>query len=248
VTFETGAEIGRDVAADELRSRFDAVLLATGATRARDLPVPGREKKGVCFAMDFLRAANQRAAGKAPFASVKGKAVVVIGGGDTGNDCVETAVAQGARQVHQFEILPASQASGNGWGRNLPDVDRRWCVATKAFAGNGDSLSEIAAAEVRWVASADGPRMIEVPESDFTLSADLAILALGYDPVADPALASQLGLATSDDGRLEVWDHVTTAPGIFAAGDLASGPSYIASAIASGRKAARKINQYLARI
>jgi glutamate synthase (NADPH/NADH) small chain len=242
VAFETGAEIGMDVAADEFGKRFDAVLLATGAARPRDLAVPGREKKGVCFALDFLRAANE-----AVGAAARDKAVVVIGGGETGNDCVEVALAQGARLVHQFEILPESQGNGRAKAADVAKVQRKWCVATKAFNGKGDSISEISAAQVRWVRSAGGPRMVEVPGSEFAVGADLAILALGYDPVIDPELASQLGLKTLPDGRLEITQCASSVPGIFAAGDLATGPAYIAKAIASGRKAARKIDEYLAR-
>ncbi|MHC4982933.1 MAG: FAD-dependent oxidoreductase [Planctomycetota bacterium] len=254
ITFETGAEIGRDVAADELKSRFDAVVLATGAARPRDLPIPGREKTGVHFAMDFLRCGNARAAGEAevpttagPEISAANKAVVVIGGGDTGNDCVEMALAQGARRVHQLEILPQSQVNGRPNPPGLGNVDRKWCVATKAFGGNGERLSELSAMEVRWVKSWRGPQMVEVPGSEFTIPADLAILALGYDAVVDPELAAQLDVKAEPDGRLVVNDFATSAAGVFAAGDLVTGASTVASAIATGRKAAKRINQYLAR-
>ena len=250
VTFETGVEIGRDVAADELKKRFHAVLLATGAARPRDIAVPGRRKAGIVFALDFLRAANGGEGSEAPAAAIsaKDKTVVVIGGGETGNDCIETALAQGAKKVHQFEILPESQVNTDRSLRRPAGVERRWCVATKAFDGNNDSLSAIRAAQVRWVQTAAGPRMVELPGSEFTVSADMAVLALGYEALIDPALASQLNLRMRADGRAEVTNSATSSPGVFAAGDLATGPSIIANAIASGRKAANKIDQYLARI
>ncbi len=253
VRFETNVEIGKDVAADELRSRYDAVLLATGATRPRDLPVPGREKKGVAFALDFLRSENRRAAGAGTARPgeegvyAKDKVVVVIGGGETGTDCVETALAQGAKAVHQLEILPASRVNGDPTHRKPIQVDRRWCVATKAFETAGDQVRGLYASEVRWVQSSRGPRMVPVPGSDFQLDLDLAVLALGYESVIDGDLAAQLGLEVDGDGRLALHDHATSAPGIFAAGDLVSGASYIASAIASARRAAKKIGEYLAK-
>jgi indolepyruvate ferredoxin oxidoreductase len=250
VKFETGVEIGADVAADELRKRFDAVLLATGAAQPKDLPVPGRRRKGIHFALDFLRQENRRLAAAAPPEQgiyAKDKVVVVIGGGETGNDCVETAISQGAKAVHQLEILPAARVNGDPTHRKSPGVERRWCVATTAFNGEGEYVSELSAAEVRWVQSARGPRMVEVPGSRFTLGVDLAVLALGYEPRLDAGLARQLGLDTDDRDALRLRDCATSAEGVFAAGDLATGASYVATAIASGRRAAEKIGEYLAR-
>ena len=242
VSFETNVEVGRDIAADELRTRYDAVLLAVGASRPRDLPVPGRDKPGVHFALDFLR---ETARGQWQEDSpVRDKSVVVIGGGETGNDCVEMALAQGAREVRQFEILPAERINGDKTHAAPPRVDRRWCVTTKAFNG-GQKLSELTAARVRWVQSPSGPRSIEEPGTEFAVPADVAVLALGYEPEVDEDLARQLGLRMDAQGRVELTGSATSEPSIFAAGDLAEGASFIARAVASGRQAARKINEYL---
>ena len=247
VTFETGVEVGRDVAADELRKRYDAVLLTVGALRPRDLNVPGRKKRGVYFALDYLRAgatagAGAKAGGKL---SARGKSVVVLGGGETGSDCVETALGQGAREVRQFEILPEEQVNGDPTHRRPPGVTREYCVATKGFNGRGDAIAELTAARVKWQRAATGARMVEVPGSKFTVPADLAVLALGYQPEVDADLAEQLGVRIDTAGRPELIECATSAEGVFVAGDLATGPSYIANAIASGRKAAKKINDYL---
>ena len=126
-------------------------------------------------------------------------------------------------------------------------VDRQWCVVTKQFGGDGDRIEELRGAKVRWLYSDDGPVMRELPGSDFRVKVDLALLAMGFDPVVDGDLAEGLGLATDAAGRIVVKNTVSSAPDVFVAGDLASGPAYVASAIASGRAAAEKINEYLAK-
>ena len=250
VAFRTGVQVGRDVPARRLRDQFDAVCLATGATRARDLDVPGRRQQGVYFAMDFLRQANDRDAGQyvasSPAIFAKGKTVAVIGGGMTGAVCVETALLQGAKRVHQFEIMPRSVEEGRDT-HDLPAaaVDRQWCVVTKQFGGDGDHISEVRGAKVRWLHSDDGPVMRELPGSDFRVKVDMALLAMGFDPVVDADLAAALGLATDPAGRITGSGPATSAPDVFIAGDLATGPSYVATAIASGRSAAEAIDAYL---
>ena len=256
VAFQTGASVGGDISGRTLRDRFDAILLATGAGKARDLNVPGRDEDGVYLALDFLRGATgvlpvETATDAAAVPSAKDKAVVVIGGGETGNDCVETALLQGAREVHQLEILPngnaGSQPGGNGLRpaeTHATQVDRRWCVATKRFGGNGTGLTEIRAVNVRWTQSANGPVMHEVADSEFRLQADMALLALGYDAVLDHDLAEQFGLA-DDDGDVVTRDYATDVSDVFTAGDLATGASLVANAIHSGRQAAERIDQYL---
>jgi indolepyruvate ferredoxin oxidoreductase len=285
VEFCTGVHIGRHVAGEALRKNFDAVLLATGAGRSRDLPIPGREKKGIVLALDFLReqsggADSQPARslgddaesakadegryepasgepGEGP--DVKGKIVAVIGGGLTGEDCVQAALLAGAKEVHQFEILPRDRSSarphGDGpgqAGRYMPaeeeseQVTRRWAVATKAFGGSGQQLGELRAVSVQWGNSPRGPVMTELPETEFRMKVDLAVLALGYEPAVEPDLAEQMGLEADPAGRLQTDGCQTAVPGVFVAGDLAGGPAYVAAAIASGRKAAEKIGDYLA--
>ena len=128
------------------------------------------------------------------------------------------------------------------------EVKRRWCVATKRLSGDGGRVAELEAVRVRWVPSANGPVMDEMPGSEFRVKADLALLALGYDPVIDEALAAQLGLATGDGGTIAVKDHATDVEGVFAAGDLVTGASYVVTAIDSGRNAAERIHAYLTRL
>ncbi|MCJ7544499.1 MAG: FAD-dependent oxidoreductase, partial [Phycisphaerae bacterium] len=250
VVFRTGVQVGRDIAPKRLREQFDAVCLATGASRARDLDVPGRQQRGVHFAMDFLRQANEQPAGQyvaeAGAISAKGKVVAVIGGGLTGADCVEEALVQGAKMVHQFEILPRAAAeSRNTAVLPAAAVDRQWCVVTKQFGGDGDCINEIRGAKVRWLHSDGGPVMRELPGSDFRVKVDLALLAMGFDPVVDADLAAGLGLATDADGRIAATHGATSSPDVFVAGDLAMGPAYVAAAIASGRDAAEAIDTYL---
>ncbi|HAU37171.1 MAG TPA: indolepyruvate ferredoxin oxidoreductase [Phycisphaerales bacterium] len=248
VEFRTGVEVGAGVSGAELRGQYDAVLLAVGAARPRDLRVPGRDKQGVMFGVDFLRdQARGAGAADAP-APARGKSVVVIGGGLTGEDCVETAVAQGAAQVHQLEILPESPVSESCQAGQLgeePNVTRRWSVATEALEGD-DGVQRLRARQVRWAPSPAGSRMEPVDGGQFVIDADLVLLAMGFDAALPEALAKQLGLALDAAGRTKVRDFATDQPGVFAAGDLATGASYVVTAIDSGRKAAEKIDRFLA--
>ena len=250
VEFRAGVRVGRDVTAEQLREDFDAILLATGAARPRDLDVRGRQNPGIHFALDYLRQENFRLAGQyvsdTDAISAKDKVVAVVGGGLTGEDCVETALAQGAKEVHQFEILPKPEERTVGSYEHDPDaVSRRWCVATKGFGGNGDGLTELQAVRVQWVNSAQGPVMKELPESEFRMKVDLAVLALGFDPIVDPDLAAQLGLKADPDGKIQLTGLDTGVEGVFAAGDLVTGPAYVVTAIASGRAAAQRIARHL---
>ena len=249
VVFRPAVEVGKDISVEQLGKDFEAVCLASGANRARDLDVPGRKQEGVYFAMDFLRQANQRQAGQyvsQAAISAKGKVVAVIGGGLTGEDCVETAILEGARMVHQFEILPRSAPNRRGaQAIAAAAVDRQWCVVTKQFDGDGRRVNEIRGAKVRWTRGDSGPVMRELPGSEFRVRVDMALLAMGFDPVLEGDLAGRLGLATDDGGRIVAKDCRTSRPDVFVAGDLATGPSYVASAIASGRQSAQKIDDYL---
>ena len=254
VNFQTGVTVGHDIGADKLREEFDAVLLATGAARPRDLDVPGRTEDGVHFAMDFLRQQNLAATGCHEkidqYINVKDKVVAVIGGGETGNDCVELAVMQGAKQVHQLEILPAPEPdhvrlaaprehSANG-------IDRRWSVATKKFAASSGHITALSGVHVQWYESPKGRLMREKPDTSFHLPVEVALLALGFKAEIAPDLAAQLGLDTDSDGKISLTGFATGAEGIFAAGDFAHGASLVVNAISSGRDAAKAINDYLA--
>ena len=252
VEFRTGVAAGVDVTGAAMRQEFDAICLATGCARPRDLAVDGRQMAGIHFALDFLRQENDRIAGRTVDAgraiSAKGKTVVVIGGGETGNDCVQTALNQGAARVHQLEIVSESQVKADPTHETPAGVDRRWCVTTQAFLSTNGTLSAIAGRVVRWVHSARGLKMTEQPGSDFTLEADMALLALGYQSVPPQPLVQQLGLTLDGSGRLALLDGcATTVPGIFIAGDLCTGATLVANAIATGRKAAAKMDEYLRR-
>jgi len=253
VNFHTGVEVGRNLSAQSLRDDHDAILLAVGAPQPRDLDVPGRSRNGVHFAMDFLR--QQNAPSQSDYLeeqiAVDGKTVTVIGGGLTGEDCVEAALRQGAREVHQLEILP-KRSTGGGTptdeelAEDLDGVNRQWCVATKGFDGSGDQLAGVQAVRVQWVPSPKGPVMKEVNGSEFQMDTDLAVLALGFEAVPDESLVTQLGLETNAAGKLIVRSHRTSDPAVFAAGDVVTGAAYVVTAIDSGRKAADRIEEALA--
>jgi len=243
VQFRMGAEAGIDITGRELREKFDAVLLATGAAAPKDLDLPGRQKEGIVFALDFLR---NGAEGDAP-ASAKGKTVAVIGGGLTGEDCVEAALAGGAKEVHQLEILPVTAVDTPQLTHPIEQEDlvhRRWCVSTTGFDGDG-RLNGLQCVQVKWRRAAGKDVMETLPDTEFTVSADLAVLAVGFEPAVPKHLAEQLGLKTDERGRIAVKQYATGVDGVFAAGDLAVGASYVATAIDSGRKAAEKIIEYL---
>jgi glutamate synthase (NADPH/NADH) small chain len=239
VTFRTSTQVGKDITANELHEQFDAVLLAVGASVPKDLKIPGREIRGVQFGIDFLHDGEN--------ASVKDKTVAVIGGGLTGEDCVEAAITQGAKKVHQFEILPESASPTIQHENPENNVERQWCVATKSFSGDGN-LASLKAVRVEWKPSTNGPVMAAVPGSEFSLDVDVVLLAMGFDAVLPKPIAEQLALTTGKHGGIIAKSCATNVPGIFAAGDLVTGPSYVATAIAAGRNAAEKIDEYLTNI
>jgi glutamate synthase (NADPH/NADH) small chain len=264
IRFEANVCAGRDISIAELR-RFDAVCLAGGSTQPRDLPAPGRELQGIHFAMDFLRQQNRRVAGDAIGAAEEilaaGKRVVVLGGGDTGSDCVGTAIRQGAREVHQFELLPmppCDRTPEMPWPTyplilrtstsHEEGCERRWSVCTKAFSGENGRVSRLHAVEVEFGppdAGGPGP-MREVPGSEFEQKADLVLLALGFlHPEHDPLL-NGLGVELDARGNAAIaGSSMTSVPGVFAAGDIERGQSLVVWAIAGGRRAAHHIDRYL---
>jgi glutamate synthase (NADPH/NADH) small chain len=258
IMFRTNANVGLNVAVDELRD-FDAILLAGGATAARDLPVPGRELKGIHFAMDYLPLQNKRCEGDSipdsEFITAKDKRVVIIGGGDTGADCLGTAHRQGARSIVQFELLPkppAERAADNPWP-NWPNIfrtssaheeggDREYCVMTKSFTGRDGQVTQLHAVRVEF----EGRNLKEVPESEFTLDADLVLLAMGFLGPERNGMLQELGVATNERGNVATnADKMTSVPGVFAAGDMARGQSLVVWAIREGRQAAKFIDKYL---
>jgi glutamate synthase (NADPH) small chain len=265
VSFETQVDVGMDVSARYLRRSFKAILIAAGATAPRDLSVPGRTLRNIHFAMDFLSQQNRLVDGQTLDAvtpiTARDKRVVVIGGGDTGSDCVGTARRQGAKSVRQIEILPKPPESREPWNPwpTWPNVmrhsssheegcDRDWAVSTVSFSGADGRVSGLQCRRVEWTApDADGRRKFsEVPESDFEIETDLVLLALGFTHVEHGLLIQHLGARLDERGNLLVGlDGMTTHPGVFAAGDAVLGASLVVRAIRSGRQAASAVTRYL---
>lgn len=264
VEFETGVEIGHDMSFKYLRQRFDAVCITMGAGEPRDLPVPGRELENVHFAMDFLTQQNRLNGGE-PLGEgeqridAKDKAVLVIGGGDTGSDCVGTSNRQGAKEVHQWEILPKPAEDTDPenpwplWPRILrtstsheEGCDRRWSVKTNRLIGQNDRVTAVEACQVQWERQGDKWVMQDVPGSEFTVKVDLVLLAMGFLHVTHSGLIEGMELELDPRGNVVVReDFHTSAEGVFAAGDTSRGASLVVHAIAAGRNAAEAIDDYL---
>ncbi|HEX5000597.1 MAG TPA: glutamate synthase subunit beta [Terriglobia bacterium] len=263
VNFRVNANVGVNVSVEELRRDFDALLLAGGATMPRDLPIPGRELPGVHFAMDYLPLQNKRCEGDviddANFITAAGKKVVIIGGGDTGADCLGTAHRQGAISVVQLELLPKppdQRAADNPWP-NWPNIfrtssaheeggDRQYAVLTKTFTGNG-KVERLNLVHLEFVDDGKGRKtMKEVPNSEFTIDADLVLLAMGFLGPERKGMLDQLGVAVTERGNVAInAEKMTSVPGVFAAGDMARGQSLVVWALREGRDAARYIDKYL---
>ncbi len=272
IEFITNTEVGRDYPAEELLNEFDAVVLCGGATKPRDLLVENRELKGIHFAMEFLHANTRSLLNdghvNGDYISAKDKDVVVIGGGDTGTDCVATALRHGCRSLVQLEILaqqPESRAPQNPWPQwpRIHRIDygqeeaialagkdpREFCVMTQKFTGdNAGRVKGIQTTEITWQKKNGGPSSpVPTPGETRTWPADLVLLAMGFlGPPAD-GLISQLGLTLNQRGTIDVdLNKMTSRPGVFAAGDIERGQSLVVWAIADGRRAASAVNRYLA--
>ncbi len=265
VTFERGITVGDDISFRYLKDRFDAICLACGSRDPRNLPIPGRELTGVFFAMDYLSQQNKRDWGETvdPMEEILAlnKSVVIIGGGDTGSDCLGTALRQGAKEVYQFEILsqpPSERSESTPWPmwplmvRNThahkEGGKRKWAVTTKAFIGENRVLKKLLCAEVEWQQKVtNGPHIpVEKLGSEFELDADMVILAMGFIGPEKNRLIDELDIALDKRGNV-ITDarHMTNASGVFAAGDMKNGQSLIVRAIADGRSAAMGIVKYL---
>jgi glutamate synthase (NADPH/NADH) small chain len=260
-TFRTGVNAGVDVTGDQLRRDFDAVVLSVGATRPRDLAVPGRELRGIHFAMEFLPQQNKVVAGDRVPNQLRatGKRVVILGGGDTGSDCLGTSNRQGAVSVHQFELLPQPpkdrpQLSWPNWPMILrtsssheEGVTRDWSINTKRFSGDErGNLRRLHGVRLEWGQDNGRPVMKEIPGSEFELECELVLLALGFLGPETGTVVSQLGCEVTERGSLKTAaDYQTTVPGVFACGDARRGQSLVVWAIWEGREAARGVDAYL---
>ncbi|MBY0270406.1 MAG: glutamate synthase subunit beta [Burkholderiales bacterium] len=257
VEFRVNQDVGAAVPAKKLVDEFDAVVMSGGAEQPRDLPVPGRELAGVHFAMEFLPQQNKVVAGDRIDGQLKatGKHVVVIGGGDTGSDCVGTSNRHGAASVMQFELLPQPPEQEDKplvwpyWPVKLrtsssheEGCQRDWAVATKRFEGKNGKVEKLIAARVEWK---DG-QMREVPGSEFTIKADLVLLAMGFTGPRQ-TLLDQLGVARDSRGNVkaDTNQYQTSVGKVFAAGDMRRGQSLIVWAIREGRQCARSVDEFL---
>lgn len=264
VEFQTNANVGDNISVDSLQADYDAILLAGGATAPRDLPVPGRELGGVYFAMEFLTLQNQRCEGDEipaeKFINAEGKNVVIIGGGDTGADCLGTSNRQGAASVHQLEIMPRppeTRTSDNPWpewpqiyrvaSAHEEGVERVYSVSTKQFIDDGNgNVKELELVKVEMTRKDGRVSLDEVPGSEFRLPCELVLLAMGFTGPEKPGMLEQLGVELTDRGNVDRDKHwMTNVPGVFTAGDMQRGQSLIVWAIAEGRSAARGIDEYL---
>ena len=264
VVFRTGVHVGRTMSIEQLRGEFDAVLLAGGACAPRDLPIPGRELRGIHFAMEYLTFQNRRNEGDHvsddQFISAAGKNVVIIGGGDTGADCLGTVLRQGAASVHQFELLPrppASRAEGNPWPE-WPNIfrvssaheeggERVFSVSTQRFSGDDHGhVRQLHAVSVERTVQ-DGRMTFEpVPGTETVMDVELVLLAMGFVGPEKGGLLSDLGVKLTERGNVWADDRwMTSVPGVFTAGDMQRGQSLIVWAIAEGRSAAHGIDAWL---
>ena len=258
IEFECGVEVGRDVTYGELRATHDAVVVATGATRARDLDVPGRDLDGVVTAWDYLTAHAKHVAGDGdtPEIDAAGKRVLVVGGGDTASDCIGVAHRQGAASVVSFQINerpPERVPRGSVWPFRSPTLtsssshkeggDRIWSVATQAIEGDG-RVERVRTLDAR--ARTDGGYGIEtIEETERTWDTDLVVIAIGYTGPETDALTAQTDVTLDGRGRVQATAFATADDGVFVAGDAQRGASLIVWAISEGREAARAVDVYL---
>lgn len=262
IEFRTGVNVGVNYPAEQLLEEYDAVCLTGGSTHARDLDVPGRELDGVHFAMEYLPQQNRTLAGETvnDQISAEGKRVIILGGGDTGADCLGTAHRQGAEIVHQFELLPEppeTRADDNPWpqwpmilrtsGAHEEGGVRDYNVLTKSLTGENGQVSKLHAVRVDWTRGENGRfQMSEVPGSEFSVDADLVLLAMGFLHPEHGGMLEQLGVELDARGNVKVDDDkMTSVPGVFAGGDMVRGQSLVVWAIAEGRDVARGIDHYL---
>jgi len=268
VVFRTNVEVGVTISMDMVLADYDAVVLSGGAEAPRDLPIPGRELDGIHFAMDFLTQQNKRVAGDpeakaAPNGTLtaKGKHVVVIGGGDTGSDCIGTSNRHGAASVTQFEIMPQPPVKENkmlvwpDWPLKLrtssshqEGCERDWSIQTKRAIGENGKITALECVRVDWQLGDGGQmKLVEVPGSEFTLKADLVLLAMGFVGPRKQGLVEQAGVELDARGNVKapLTNYQTSKTKIFSCGDMRRGQSLVVWAIREGRQCARGVDEFL---
>jgi glutamate synthase (NADPH) small chain len=260
VEFVTNCRVGTDVHGDELCAQYDAIVLTIGSTNPRDLPIPGRELNGVHFAMEFLPQQNKRNAGDAVANQIlaSGKRVVILGGGDTGSDCLGTSNRQGALEVSQFELLPmppekrTAQMPWPDWPMILrtstsheEGVRRDWSINTKRFSGEHGQVKKLHCVRLHWKNENGRMAMEEISGSDFDLECDLVLLALGFLGPEPDGIVGELTLKLDQRGNIACDNYQSSVPGVFAAGDARRGQSLVVWAIWEGRECARAVDAYL---
>jgi glutamate synthase (NADPH) small chain len=263
IIFRTNAHVGVNISAQHLEKEFDAVVICGGASAPRDLPISGRNLKGVHFAMDFLPQQNKRVAGDRIFSGdilATDKNVLVIGGGDTGSDCVGTSNRQHAKTVTQIELLakpPLHRAENNPWplwpmvlmtsSSHEEGVNRQWAILTKEFLGdNNGRLTGLKVVDITWGVNAQGRMGFqEVAGTERVISCELALLAIGFIGAEQGGMISELKIALDERGNIKTQNYATSQEGIFAAGDIRRGQSLVVWAISEGREAARAVDTWL---
>ena len=265
VVFRSNTEVGVTVSADEILQQFDAMVLTGGSETPRDLGVPGRDLDGVHYAMDFLAQQNKRIAGEDVTDNrtilAGGKHVVVIGGGDTGSDCVGTSIRQGAASVTQLEVMPKppemedKALSWPNWplklrtsSSHLEGADRDWSVATKAFTGDDGRVTGLELVRNEWKQDENGQfSMAELPATKFHIKADLVLLAMGFIYPKPAGLLDELSIALDERGNVKADEtsYKTSRKNVFVAGDMRRGQSLVVWAIKEGRRAARAVDEHL---
>ncbi len=259
VKFETEVEVGRDISPRYLRKNYDAVLIAPGTPKPRDLQAPGRDLKGIYFALDFLTQQTKLILGdtisKRRLIDPKGKHVVVIGGGDTGSDCVGSAIRRGAKSVTQIELLPQpsdDRIVSNPWpewpkilrtsSSHKEGCERLWSIGTKELYGKDGKVVKVGCSRLEW----ENDSFKEISGSDFLLDADIVLLSMGFVPYKDSPLVKGFKIDTDPRGNIAVSeDYMTSVDGVFATGDAVMGASLVVHAIAQGRNSAESIDVYL---
>jgi len=260
VHFKVNAEVGKSINPEMLKDEFDSIVVCTGSTVPRNLPIPGRDLKGIHFAMDFLTLQNKEVDGEQieKKLTAKGKNVVVLGGGDTGSDCIGTSHRQGAASVVQLELMPKPQAKRGEsdpwpmWPMTLRTSssheeggERQWSILTKEFIGNeSGELTHVKLVDIEWVNQGGRQQMKEIEGTERLIPCELALLAVGFTQPESPLL-DHLGVTKTNSGTVSAKDYQTNVESIFAAGDARRGQSLVVWAISEGREAARQVDRYL---